>query len=230
LEVRERLRGKDILSESPIQSMDNVDRFRINLQSGKMREQDVPCFIWREESQKLRHEGSSNPKSESKEVGGQPKGDEGCGIEDLPVGRQAEGNVAKLEDLVDGERECEEGGPKQGEFEAEGGHGEEEDVGKDKENVMERHNPLPTNMGKERDAIELFVLREGNEIEHDEIGEGKESQRHGEREETMDFACLKNERNGWKDISDMDREQKFAKAAVHQAEGRQGMHKNDTER
>ena len=115
-------------------------------------------------------------------------------MEDRPIGRQAEGDVPELEDLIEREGEREEGGPKQGQREAESGHGEEEDVGKDDKDVMERNDALPTEAREKSDAAEFLVEGKGLKVCDDEITKGKESQWDGDGEETMPITCLKDER------------------------------------
>ena len=56
----------------------------------------------------------ANPEGEGQEVGGESEDSEGGRVKNRPVGRQAEGDVAKLEDLIEREGKGEEGRPKQG--------------------------------------------------------------------------------------------------------------------
>ena len=126
-------------------------------------------------------------------------------MEDRPVGRQADGDVAELDDLIDGKGQREEGRPDERESETEGGHGEKEDVGKDEEDVMERDDTFPSEAGKESDTAKFLILREGLEVHHEEIGEGEESQRDGDGKKTMCAAGLENKCDGGKDVGEMDR-------------------------
>ena len=70
----------------------------------------------------------SYPKSECKEIGCQSKNSEGGRVEDRPVGRQAEGDVAELENLVEGKGKREEGRPDKRQRKAERGRHDEQDV------------------------------------------------------------------------------------------------------
>jgi len=135
----------------------------------------------------------SNPESEGQEVDGQSKDSEGSGVEDRPVGRQTEGDVAELEDLIEGEGKCEEGRPEQGQCEAKGRHGEEKYVCKDDEDMMKRNDAFPTKASEESDAAEFLVEGEGLKICDGEVGKGEKNQRDGDREETMCVPRLQDE-------------------------------------
>lgn len=74
-----------------------------------------------------------------------------------------------------------------------------------------------------------MILRKGLKIRHDEIGEGKECQRNGEDEKAMDVARLKDVGNGWNDISEMDGEENFSKAAVDKSKRRDGVGEDNDE-
>ena len=66
---------------------------------------------------------------------------------------------------------------------------------------MQRNNTLPTEAREEGDAVVFFILREGAEVYHDEIGEGEKREWDGKRQKGVRRASLQSERNGWKDIS-----------------------------
>ncbi len=104
-------------------------------------------------------------------------------MEESPVGFDAEGDVAELEDLIEGEGQCEEGGREEVEGEVEGGHGEEKDIREEDKDVMKRYDAFPAETRQESGAFVFLVLREGPKVLHDEIGEGKEGQRNVEGEE-----------------------------------------------
>ena len=148
-------------------------------------------------------------------------------MENRPVGRQVEGDVAELEDLVEREGKCEEGGPKKGQREAEGGHGEKKDVSKDEEDVMERDNALPSETGEEGDTAEFFIEGKGLKVSDNEIGKCKEGYWDGNGKEAMHVPCLKDKRNGGNHVTDMHREEYLAKTTIGESEWRNGVCKDD---
>jgi len=112
-------------------------------------------------------------------------------VEENPVWFCAEGDVAELVNLKEGEGECEEGGGNKIEGEVDSRHGEEKDVGKEDEDMMKRHDPFPTEAGEECDAPIFLVLRKGLKILDDEICESEKCQWNGNDDERMGLCVLK---------------------------------------
>ena len=125
------------------------------------------------------------PEGESQEVGCESKNGEGGDVEENPVCGRAEGDVAELIDLEQGKRKREKRGPQEIERKPGGGHGKKKDKREEDEDMMKRHDAFPAEAGEERDTAVFLILREGLEIERDEISEGEEGQRDGEDEEWM---------------------------------------------
>jgi len=171
----------------------------------------------------------SNPKSQSEEVDGESKDGEGGGVEDGPVGRQTEGDVAKLKDLIEGEGKCEKGRPEQGQCEAEGGHGEEKYVCEDDEDVMKRNDAFPTKAREESNAAEFFVKGEGLKICDGKVRKGEKSQRNGDGEKTMCVPCLQDEPNGRNNICQMNGKEQFSETAIDEANWRDRVCEDDEE-
>lgn len=170
---------------------------------------------------------SANPKGEGKEVDREPKDAEGGGVKNPPVGAQAEGDVAKLDDLIEGEGKRNKGGREQRERESEGGHGEKEYVSEENEDVMERNDAFPAEAGEEGNASEFSILRKGLKVRHDKIGEGEKGKRNCDPEETMCASRLKDERNGRVDIREMDGKEEFAETAIDESKRRDGVSEED---
>ena len=169
------------------------------------------------------------PEGESQEVGCESKDGEGGGVEDCPVRRQAEGDIAELDDLIDGEGQCEKGRPDECKSEAEGGHGKEKDISKDDEDVVKWNDAFPSEAGEESDAPEFLVLCKGLKIHHEEVGEGEESERDGNGEEAVRAARLEDERNGGKYVGKVYGEEQFAETTVDQSKWRNGVDEDDRE-
>lgn len=169
----------------------------------------------------------AHPEGEGQEVGSEAEYGKGCGVQDGPVGRQSQRDVAKLNDLVNGEGKREEGRPQYRQGQAEGEHGKEKDVGEEDENMMERDDSFPSKAGEEGDSPEFLVLRKGLEVRHHEVGEGEEGQRDGDGEEAVCVSRLKDKGDGRKHVAEMDSDQEFAKAAIGEAERRNGIAKDN---
>ena len=151
-------------------------------------------------------------------------------MQDFPVGRQAEGNVAELKDLVECKRQSKEGGSQQGQGKSKGGHDEEKEISKDDEDVMKRHDALPAEAGEEGDSSVFSILRKGREVGNDEIRKSKKSQREGDGKKAMRVPRLKDKGNGGDDIGKVDGEEEFAKAAIDETHGRKGVREDNEER
>lgn len=95
--------------------------------------------------------------------------------------------------------------------------------------MMQKHNALPTEAREKGDAVVFLILRKGLKISHDEIGKSEERQRNGEDEEAMGFICLKSEGDGGNHVGKMNGEEKFSRAAIDEAERREGVCKDDGE-
>ena len=95
--------------------------------------------------------------------------------------------------------------------------------------MMQRRDAFPAEAGEERDAMVFLILREGLKISHDEISEGEKRQWDAECEEAVRFIRLKRERDGRDHVGKMDGEEKFSRPAVDEAEGRDGVCKDDSE-
>lgn len=67
------------------------------------------------------------------------------------------------------------------------------------------------------------------EVHYEEIGEGEEGERDGEGEETMSVARLKDERNGRKNVRDVNGKEKFAETAIDKSKWRNGIYEDDHE-
>ena len=95
--------------------------------------------------------------------------------------------------------------------------------------MMQRHNALPAEAREESDAVVFLILRKGLKVSRNEIGKGKEGQWNGEDEEAMSFVRLKREGDGGNHISELNGEEKFPRAAIDEAEGREGVCEDDGE-
>lgn len=160
---------------------------------------------------------SASPEGEGEEVEGESEDGEGGGLEDEPVGFESEGDVAELKNLIEGEGQCEECGGDEAERDVDGGHGEEEDVRKEDEDVMKRHDTFPAEAGEEGEMFVFFVLLEGLEVLDNEIGEGKESDGDGGGEDGMSLFTLECEGEGGNDVAKLDGKDDFAEATVEEA-------------
>jgi hypothetical protein len=160
---------------------------------------------------------SASPESEGEEVEGESEDGEGGGLEDEPVGFESEGDVAELENLIEGEGQCEKSRGDEVERDVDGGHGEEEDVRKKDEDVMKRHDTFPTEAGEESEAFVFLVLLEGLEVLDNEIGEGEESDGDSGDEDGMCLFTLECEGEGWNDVAELDGKDDFTEATVEEA-------------
>ena len=114
-------------------------------------------------------------------------------MQEKPVRFCTKGNVAELEDLIEGKRKCEESRREEVEGQVESRHGKEKDVRKQDKDMMEWYNTLPAKPCEKCDTLILLVLCEGLEVEHNEIGKGEKSKRNGERKERMRLVGLQRE-------------------------------------
>ena len=123
----------------------------------------------------------ARPESEGQEIDRQPEDRERRGVEEQPVGFGAEGDVAELIDLKKRKWESEKGGREGRQRKADSGHGKHKNISEQHKDVMERHDPFPTEAREERDALIFLVLREGLEIKHNEKSKRQECERQRER-------------------------------------------------
>ena len=171
----------------------------------------------------------TSPEGECQKVDGEPEDSEGGGVEKQPVGLGAEGNVAELIDLKKRKRESEKGGRENVEREIDGGHGKHKNISEQHKDVMERHDPFPTEAREESDTLIFLVLCEGLEIKHDEKSKRQECERKRERQKWMRGCRLERERNGRIHIRQLHRQQKFTEAAVDEPERRHGINEDKNE-
>lgn len=92
---------------------------------------------------------------------------------------------------------------------------------------MQRHDPLPAEACEEGRTVEFSILCEGLKVPRDKTGKGKERQRYGERKEAMRFTRLQREGKRRDDVRNLNGKQKFAQAAIGEANGRERMGKDD---
>jgi len=150
-------------------------------------------------------------------------------MENPPVGRQAEGDVAELEYLIEGEGKRQEGGPKQGQIEAERSHGEKEDICKEDKEVMEREDAFPAEAGEKGCAPEFLILCKGLKVHDDEVGKSKESEGNGDGKESMHVTRLENKCDRRKNICNMYGSEEFTEAAIDESQWRDGVCEDDEE-
>ncbi len=151
--------------------------------------------------------GLARPESEGQEIDRESEDRQRRGVEQQPVGLGAEGDVAELIDLKKRKRESEKGGCEDVEREVNGGHSKHKNVSEQHKDVMERHDPFPTEAREERDALIFLVLREGLEIKHDEKCKRQKCERKRERQKWMRSCRLECERNGRNHICQLHRQQ-----------------------
>ena len=148
----------------------------------------------------------ARPEGERQKVDGETKDSEGGDVEEQPVGLDAKGDVAQLIDLKKRKREGEKGRSEDVEREVNGGHGKHKNVSEQHKDVMERHDPFPTEAREESDALIFLVLCKGLKIKHDEKRKRQKRERKRERQKRMRRCRLERERDRWIHIRQFDRQ------------------------
>ena len=95
---------------------------------------------------------------------------------------------------------------------------------------MQWHSAFPSKIAKKCGALVFLVGWKRNKVEDQKICERKCSEwNDDEHEQAMILFGLQKQADGWDDIRDMHRESELAKAAIDEADGRDGVGKNQDE-
>ena len=127
-----------------------------------------------------------------------------------------------------GEGKCEEGGPKNGKTEQR--RDGKDNIGKDDQAVMQWYGAFPGEAAQKCGALIFLVGRKRGKVDDQKICKGKRGQRNDDHcEQAMIFFGLQKKSNGRNDVRKMRGESQFAKSAVEQADGRNGIRKDKDE-
>ena len=129
------------------------------------------------ESQRSKVKSLASPKGECQKVNGESEDAEGGGVEQHPIGFDAEGDVAELVNLKKGKREGEKGRREDIERKVDSGHGKQKNISEQDEDMMQRHDAFPTEAREKGDTLIFLILRKGLEIKHDEISKREKRKR-----------------------------------------------------